>query len=223
VLDPVTGACSNIDVGLVGLHIVQKTPTRPQWIWSSFEHVDNVPPPAPGAPGNFTFNKGDGTAMPVRNPFTASRVLTPPTAPPFNVVRVKPVHPSTVMTNAAYHAALAPSSKWRFYQLVMTQWPLVPSSPSTDGDTPNTFPGDGGDTTAFSNITMEAFEQRNISTGCMSCHNQTRTTTDFVWSLNDHAFPPSSATPNILMRNTSFRNLRDLLERARRRDAGARP
>ncbi len=30
-------------MGLVGLHIAQKTPRAPQWIWSTFEHVDNVP------------------------------------------------------------------------------------------------------------------------------------------------------------------------------------
>ena len=37
VMDPTTGTCSRRTVGLVGLHIVQKTPTQPQWIWSSFE------------------------------------------------------------------------------------------------------------------------------------------------------------------------------------------
>ena len=41
--DPVTGACGRVTAGLVGLHIIQKTPSRPQWIWSSFEQIDNVP------------------------------------------------------------------------------------------------------------------------------------------------------------------------------------
>ena len=30
-------------VGLVGLHIVHKTFWAPQWVWSTFEHIDNVP------------------------------------------------------------------------------------------------------------------------------------------------------------------------------------
>lgn len=30
-------------MGLVGLHIVQKTFWAPQWIWTTFEHIDNVP------------------------------------------------------------------------------------------------------------------------------------------------------------------------------------
>jgi hypothetical protein len=36
--------CSESDVALVGLHIAIKTKSRSQWIWSTFEHVDNVPP-----------------------------------------------------------------------------------------------------------------------------------------------------------------------------------
>ena len=43
-VDPISGKCTSaaVSVGLVGLHIVQKTPTRPQWIWSTFEQIDNV-------------------------------------------------------------------------------------------------------------------------------------------------------------------------------------
>lgn len=36
-------SCVPQQVGLVGLHIVHKTSQQPQWVWSSFEHVDNVP------------------------------------------------------------------------------------------------------------------------------------------------------------------------------------
>src|SRR5208282_2421739 len=40
--------CSKSDVALVGLHIMVKTRYRPQWLWSTFEHVDNVPPAGAG-------------------------------------------------------------------------------------------------------------------------------------------------------------------------------
>jgi hypothetical protein len=30
------------DLGLIGMHISQKTPTAKQWVWSTFEHVDNL-------------------------------------------------------------------------------------------------------------------------------------------------------------------------------------
>jgi len=35
--------CSKSDVALVGMHIVIRTKDRPQGLWSTFEHVDNVP------------------------------------------------------------------------------------------------------------------------------------------------------------------------------------
>jgi len=42
--------CSSVTLGLVGMHIIQRNPLdhnnpqlNPQWIWASFEHVDNAP------------------------------------------------------------------------------------------------------------------------------------------------------------------------------------
>ncbi len=40
--------CSKSDVALVGLHIVIRTKDRPQGLWGTFEHVDNVPPAGMG-------------------------------------------------------------------------------------------------------------------------------------------------------------------------------
>jgi hypothetical protein len=211
VLDPDTGTCSNQLVGLVGLHIVQKTPSRPQWIWSTFEQVDTVPPAQSGAPGAFGFNNGNASVpMPASNPYPLSPLIVP-TPPPFNVTRVKPIHSSTQATNAAYQQALAAqgSGVWQFYQLVMTQWPLFPNSPSTPGTPPNTFPGLGTDQTSFANTTLETFEQGNIRTGCMNCHTSTMQATDFVWSLKDHAFPPT--VPSLMMQQPEFQALRKLL------------
>ena len=49
--------CEDRQMALVGFHIVQKTPLRPQWVWSSFEHVDNVPDPSdPHAGASFSYN-----------------------------------------------------------------------------------------------------------------------------------------------------------------------
>ena len=59
------GEKRSADMGLVGLHLVSRTPKRPQWIWSSFEHVDNVPNGAkPESGRTYSFNYGaspDGT------------------------------------------------------------------------------------------------------------------------------------------------------------------
>lgn len=34
--------CSSVELGLVGMHIIHKTKLQEQWIWSTFEQVDNV-------------------------------------------------------------------------------------------------------------------------------------------------------------------------------------
>lgn len=62
VQDPQKGTCRMARVGLVGLHFVYKTPSRPQWIWSTFEHVDNVPEPPPHPGRSYTFNNGNLSA-----------------------------------------------------------------------------------------------------------------------------------------------------------------
>lgn len=196
--DPISGACSTtqVTVGLVGLHIVQKTPSRPQWIWTTFEQVDNMPPPSYVPPQTlartFTFNDGSGVAMPPSLPkaYIWSTAITQP-PPPINIQRLTPVNPSTVATNAIWHQALSQQkSVWQFYQLTMTQWPTaVPPNPAFSGKPNNTFPGTGA-TSAFANTTLETWDQTNINNGCMSCHTITQSN-DFVWSLAMNAFQAS--------------------------------
>jgi hypothetical protein len=216
IMDLATGDCSEALVALIALHIAQKTPSRPQWIWSTFEQVDNVPPVQPEAPGTFTLNDGSGAAMPTDNPYPIDPPVVP-VPPPFNVERLKPVHVSTRATNTAYRQALQrEGAVWQFYQLVMTQWPTIPDSPALPGTPANTFPGTGTDQTAFSNPAMETFDQTTVRAGCMACHNATKRASDFVWALNDHAFPAN--IPNFLLGDPGIRELRILLgaERVRR-------
>jgi hypothetical protein len=218
VLDLQQQRCEEKEVGLVGLHIVQKTPSRPQWIWSSFEHVDNCPPASPGASGSFAFHNGIAAqAMPKSSPFQLDPPVAPPVTP-FNIVRVNPIHPSTTQTNSLYRSELAKvNSVWKNYQLVMTQWPTPPAGTPPQGPVPadqdgqpdHTFPGTGG-ATAFANTTLETFEQEHVDTGCMACHDDTRVQTDFVWTLQDHAFEPN--IPALLFR-PSFLKLQNRLKK----------
>lgn len=202
VKDLKTAACVKTTVGLVGLHIVQKTPTRAQWIWTTFEQVDNVPPPNTQAAA--TFNKGDGTPMPTLGTLSADYLVATASAsppPPFNVERKMPIAGmtqatkapgDTASTNALWQAVLQKQGAvWQFYQLTMTQWPTTANSPQTDGSPSNTFPGLGA-TTAFANTTMETFDQTRVFASCMACHNSTRTS-DFIWSLPMNAGTPPSA------------------------------
>lgn len=194
-------ACSKIAVGLVGLHIVQKTASRPQWIWTTFEQVDNVP--IGGGGGPFGFNDGKGTASPLSPPSkTDPNVGFPPkdwsNPQIYNVIRIQPIAGSTQSTNAGYQKALA-GTVWQFYQLVMTQWPLQrdltkPIPPSQNGLPGNTFPGQGA-TSSFANTVLETWDQSAITTGCMACHTLTQGNSDFLWSLEINAFQPEN--PNI--------------------------
>jgi hypothetical protein len=188
------GGCSPATVGLVGLHIAQKTPSRPQWIWSSFEQKDAVPPKWADWPGAFALHDGSVTPMPERNPLSLTS-LAPEPAHPFNVVRAvdAPILTATELTNYAYQHLLA-GTPWQYYRLVVTQWPRLEGNQATaipatvDGSIANSFPGEGS-FSAFANVTMETFDQKGVQLGCMSCHNRARMTTDFMWSVFDHAYP----------------------------------
>lgn len=192
---PGTDACARVTVGLVGLHIIHKTPSRPQWIWSSYEQIDGVPPSRFGDPVKFTFHDGGKAGMPSENPLSLAPLAKEPVTP-FNVERpfFAKVHPKTELTNYQYQELLK-STVWQYYGIVVTQWPrmegnqALPVPPNLNGDITNTFPGAGA-FSAYANVTMETFDQGRPQLGCMSCHNQARMAVDFVWSVLDHAYPP---------------------------------
>jgi hypothetical protein len=198
VRDAGSGTCARVTVGLVGLHIIQKTPSRPQWIWSSYEQIDNVPPSRFGERVKFTFHDGGAAKMPAENPLSIAP-LAPEPVKPFNVERPfrAGVHPKTELANYQYQELLK-GTVWEYYGIVVTQWPrlegnqAVPVPASQNGDITHTFPGEGA-FSAFANTAMETFDQGRPQLGCMSCHNQARLGADFVWSVLDHAYPPKFA------------------------------
>lgn len=197
VLDVASGTCLPQDVALVGLHIVAKTPGHPQWIWSSFEHVDNVPgitdePPTPAGIGH---SLNDPTRPQALEPQFAPPAISAANPPqvdpePFQVVRQQPIVASTMATNRAYWAL--PGIKgtvWENYMLVMTQWPtqVQPETPDNNGAP---FPTGGS---VMGNTTMETYFQ---DTSCMSCHNMAnRRGRDFVMFVTFDAFRPGQPSP----------------------------
>ncbi len=186
--------CERRTMGLIGVHIAQKTPSRPQWIWSSFEQRDTVPPAWPDSPGSYVLNDGKHTPMPEANPLSLVP-LAPEPVKPFNVERAAsaPLLTATELTNFAYQRLLA-GTPWQYYRLIVTQWPRMDGNQATpipalkDGSVPNTFPGTDA-FSAFANVTMETFDQRSIQLGCMNCHNRARMNADFMWTLLNHAHP----------------------------------
>ena len=188
--------CAQRDVALVGLHIVIKTQSRPQWIWTSFEHVDNVPPAGAGAarePDAIDAQAPYGFFDPSRPaklwpPFGAAETQPiDPTNPPkrapaaMQIVRRHPINAALMAKNRDYwtHPGVK-GTVWRHYMLVAAQWPtsVDPPGPENDGAY---FPGqseplrdESYKSTAAAqenlvNTTMESYLQEAPSS-CMSCH-----------------------------------------------------
>jgi hypothetical protein len=203
------GTCVRKQVALIALHVIQKTPKRPQWVWATFEHVSNV---HPGGLAPFALHDGNpANPMPEANPFSLEHLELTPT--PFNIRRHRGIHSKTVEANAAHAKALAAAGAvWRHYQLVMTQWPRSIGQPNEPGQPDFTIPGIFGTTgTSYSNPAIETFFQTPITNGCMSCHDVTRPDTDFLWSLRMRAWVNKKDAIGSDRRNLRFKQLEDLL------------
>jgi hypothetical protein len=187
-VNPKTGQCEKKTMALVGLHLVQKTPTRPQWIWSTFEHVDNVVVPADAPEGTkASFNNPSGGQKSTDpdvdiepDPINAANPPNPD-PDPVQVIRENPIPASTVKTNDLYrNHELVKNTVWKNYQLVMTQWPTQPDT----GGMGVPFPSN-----KVANVTMETYFQ---GSSCIQCHAKALDA-DFAWFLKLRAFPPKSA------------------------------
>lgn len=209
------GACERKEVALIALHIIQKTPLRPQWVWSTFEHVDNLR--TEGRPGPFALHNGDTTmGMPIRSPHDLGHLSTTPA--PFNITREVELHTRTVEMNGEYEKALTTrKAVWSHYRLVMTQWPRNKAQPYIDASPPNTIPGTPKTHyTSYANPAIETFFQTPITNGCMSCHDVARPEAGFLWSLRMHAWTGPGNTDLSNTREKTLRQLDELLVRGQR-------
>jgi hypothetical protein len=201
VQDPETLACKEAVVGLVGLHIRYKTPTRPQWIWATFEHIRNVPPAGHEARENsaratdrysgYVFNDGTGTPMPDEPPpdtlVQSSQFSAHPD--PYNVERLKPIPHDVETANANWQAALA-GTVWANYQLVMVEWPGLGGSSQIDALAAKPEPPSfSSQQSNLVNTTMETFLQKRVGPSpdgirltCMGCHNRVQAF-DYVFTI----------------------------------------
>lgn len=202
--DPTSKTCDSRRMGLVGFHIVQKLEQFPEWIWSSFEQVDNIER-GPGATPMTPISFNNGTPVPATvggwadRPDTKVPPLLPPTGRvPTQVTRLNPIPDtpagaSTRDVNLAYQKLLD-GTVWRNYQLVITQWPTKPDQFTIKEDggiypqnCGQPFPVDG-----CVNVTLETyFQSPGDAAGaggnsCMSCH-YTAGKSDFSWVLQRRA------------------------------------
>jgi hypothetical protein len=180
-------------VGLVGLHIAHKTPTRPSWVWSTFEHVDNTEP-GPGAT-RASFSRNDPTT-PNDNGFDYQPAPVPPRTPlpantkPVDVLRINRIHSATQRVNFRYHQLKGVrGTVWENYRLVATQWVAKPDRGVTDLDKLKPLPAKG-----VTNTTLETYSQQS---SCVVCHVVGRTRDfQFVFFPSIRALaPPSGKGP----------------------------
>ncbi len=196
------GTCIKAQVGLVGFHIARKIEDFPQWIWSTFEQVDNLSVP-PGADFKPSFNNGTDTPKTVGGWADRPAAKAPQLQPkdqrvPVQVTRLNPIPTtpkdfSTVDLNAIYQKALA-GTVWQYYDLVATQWPsdqtgakLLEQGGIYPDSCGHAFPANG-----IVNTSAETYVQSlNDAQGaggnsCMSCHYRAGQA-DFSWVLMDRA------------------------------------
>jgi hypothetical protein len=197
---PTSTGVQIVPMGLVGLHIAVKTKFRPQWLWATFEQVDNVgkigasynesnsqqPGPENGNEGGYS-----------RKPNTIPAGKAPPYpahAKPVLVSRVVPILPATAELNARYQKALA-GTVWENYELIVNNWPTatskqaLPQPPEVRTFDPNTYKAKmaGDPVPAFvANTTMETYFQQH---SCIQCHYHAATNgTDFSWAVFNRAW-----------------------------------
>jgi hypothetical protein len=183
-------------LGLIGFHVMHKTKSRLQWIWTSFEHVDNVPEQKDidtrrlKPSYNFYNPRCNTTACPVNQ--TPPRPWDPVDSlglkfhSPFKsqIVRTTPLTDDTKNMNRQFQGILK-GSVWENYMLLSTQWPsdfncarkevadpkpeLAPNTDVEKEPDMNCAPAP----TFLANSTLETYSQGSIplaSSSCMACH-----------------------------------------------------
>jgi hypothetical protein len=135
---PSTGSCDIPTLGLVGFHVVHKTEHRHQWIWTTFEHVRNVP--SDGDLKAHHLEKAyfffDAKFKPDNRPPEQPWDPAHPSHRKSQIVRAQDISVDTQTINKAAQSFLrsldqssqvagAPpiSNVWSHYQLISTQWP----------------------------------------------------------------------------------------------------
>jgi len=160
-----------VTVGLVGLHMTHKTKSQANWIWSTFEQVENdtksfynpncsttqCPPNTRTVPSPTTADELNAQGKPNYNPAQVVAV-TPPT--------------SAQSLNSTFQGLLK-GTPWAYYQLISTQW---------SGETPGPHP------TQLGNSVQETFvTPGNATYGCIQCHtpavDKAGNNADFSWML----------------------------------------
>ena len=194
--------CRRQRVGLVGFHVMSKTESAPQWIWSTFEHVANLEP-ALGLPASFFDPECVGCATNRQGPRgfrnQVTRLVPIPDQAPDCADPTAALDDVVTLNRDVRRALEATRSPLASYELVNTQWPYRPDG--TPADAPATV--FEVEPPRLGNTALETYIQRSSS--CMGCHALAATqrldgyvSADFSFTLNaawPHPFTDSTRPP----------------------------
>jgi hypothetical protein len=185
-----------VTVGLTGLHIIHKTKNSPQFIWATFEHVNNAPSTTDISANKllkwYTFynancNPGldhyhcNQNAQPPGTPATSPyfpNTTNDPYQAPIQVVRENPISNNATDNVAGLNAWVwtnliapaNPDSVFMNYQLVDVLWSNNPAQigAGAQAPLPAGTPQPSAQTRIVANTTMETYFQSTKN--CLSCH-----------------------------------------------------
>ena len=161
-----------VKVGLVGMHIAHKTTAAPQWIWATFEQVDNLSVDNVAHPNLQASFNGPGCPICMTDvqPQADKSGVYPRI--PVQISRTIPIPADKVSLNTQVAAALGKAgSIWQYYQLIDTQWPTDPTAlpAAWDAGLPDAVtnkPGGQPTPVFLTNITMESYFQSGNQPAC---------------------------------------------------------
>jgi hypothetical protein len=186
---PANNGPVTVTLGLVGFHLIQKTPSHPELIWATWEHISNNPVCSGSdnstcqdhsTQGSVGTASGWSLANPPANSSSdCSKSPPPPNCanvsystnpspqPPTQVCRVFPCgngdQTQIASLNQAIRNHLAAGSVWWNYFLVGTLWGSGNTSNGGDPSQPN------AGSVNLANSTMETYFQTSAH-NCFTCH-----------------------------------------------------
>lgn len=169
-------------MGLVGLHIIQKTPKGQQFVWATFEHVNNAPS-ATDTQLKDWYTYYNKNCVPSKDHYQC-KPNTPPTpnVDPYNapvqVMRSQVLDGNASSINKYVWGLIQqanPNSVFLNYQLVNVLWPsnnttVPPGACAGQGNMPTGDPQPPKGTHIVANTTLETYFQQKYM--CLDCHVQ---------------------------------------------------
>ncbi len=185
-VQPPNGPATTQTVGLVGLHIIRKVNSAQQFVWSTFEHVDNDPDleAVKSTARQYTFF--NPKCNPQTDPYQCTPNQMPVPAPtgtatmsPYNaavqVVRQLSTSPMVNAINSSVWQIMPGNSVFKNYRLIDTIWPTSNQQVAPGSNVPLTDGAPQVDMQPMTNTTMETYFQNPgiyaiPKDGCMDCH-----------------------------------------------------